>query len=250
MTDKNSNTTIDRRTVLRSASATGLALGGLGQTAAAQETSTGKSVQFTEVRLSHQLTLPDHQCHYPTMTVDEFSTTHLVDQRQSKLYLNEAQDRGIDVPNQDAVVASGEYSSLPTELGGTPQSTITTDLHGSYRVDSALAIKDGEYTQPEISLADRTGDLSIAAEGQDATVPIGAEQVLTLPDREVTVEVFEYVDEKPPERDDHRPAAPLRSYRDVQVTITPEIHARNHGELDVITVSTPSPVPHPPEPQN
>ena len=74
--------------------------------------------------------------------------------------------------------------------------------------------------------------------------------MLTLPDREVAVEVFEYVDEKPPERDDHGPAVPLRNYRDVQVTITPKIHARNHGESDVITVSTPSPVPHPPEPQN
>lgn len=70
-------------------------------------------------------------------------------------------------------------------------------LRGSYRVDSALAIKDGEYTQPEISVADRAGDLSIAAEGQDATVPIVAERVLTLPDRAVTVEVFEYADEKP-----------------------------------------------------
>lgn len=202
------------------------------------------------MRLSHQVTLPDDQYYYPTATVDEVSTSHLVDQSRSMLYLNEARDRGIDVPSQDAVVASDEYSSLPTVLGGSYQSMITTNLHGSYRVDSALSVKDGEYTQPEIAVAEEAGDLAIAVAGQDNTVPIGTEHVLTLPEREVTVEVFEHADEKPPERDDHRPAAPLRNYRDVQVTITPEIHARNHGELDVVTVNTPSPVPQPPEPQN
>lgn len=249
MTDNDSNSTVDRRIVLRTATA-GLALSGLGQTVVAQATPTGKSVQFSEVRLSHRLSLPDEpNVHYPSMSVDEFSTTHLVDPTRSKLYVNEDQDRGIGIANQDAVVASDGYSSMPTELGGSSQSAITTGLHKDYRASSALELKN-EYTQPQISVSERAGGLAVAAEGQDITVPSRGEQVLSLPEQEVTVEVFEYADEKPPERDDHRPAAPVRNYRDVQVTITPEVHARNHGELEVATVSTPAPVPQPPEPQN
>lgn len=249
MTEDNPETTIHRRDLLRSATAAGFTLGGLGQTAAAQETSTGASVQFAEVRLSHQLSLPDPpHGHYPTITVDEASTTHLVDRGRSKLYLNEARDRRIDILRHNAVVANGGYSSLPTELGGSPQSAITTGLHPSYRVDSSLIVE--EYTQPQISVTIEAEELSIAAEGHDTMVPIGAEQVLRLPEREVTVEVFEYADEEPPERDDNRPVAPLRDYRDVELTVKPEIHARNHGELTVATVNSPSAVPHPPEPQN
>jgi hypothetical protein len=248
MPSTESDTTIDRRDLLRSATAAGVALTGLGQTASAEVTPTGKSVAFSEVKLTHELSLPQETSyHYPNWTVDDFSHHHLVKRDQSKLYLSADRDLGIDIPNQKAVVASDDYSTLPADLGGSSPSAITTGLHESFRVASSLSVKDNGYTQPQISVA-RTGDsLSVAAEGRETTVPVGTKEILTLPEREITVEVFEYTDEEPPEREDHRRAAPSRNYLDKKLTITPEVHAVNHGELDTVKVNTQTNVPHPPK---
>lgn len=249
MSDKKSNLTVNRRKVLQSASAAGIALGGFNQTVSAQETPTGSSVTFTEVKLTHDVSVPDEpQYHYPSYTVDDFSRSHSVDPAQSNLYLNENRNRGVEIPAQKAVVASEGYSSAPAKLYGSSPSGITTSIHGSYRTDSAVLVKNNGYAQPEISVDVDNNELSISTEGKEITASPKTEQILKLPEREITVEAFEYADEEPPERDDHRPAAPLRNYHDVQLTVSPKIHARNHGKLDVVNLSSPSPVP--PRPQS
>jgi hypothetical protein len=200
------------------------------------------------VKLTHDVSVPDEpQYIYPDVTVDDFSNSHLVDSGQSKLYLNENRDRGIDIPALETVVASEGYFSPPATLYGSSPGGITTGLHESYRPKSALLVKNNEYTQPEITVRNDNG-LSVATEGQGITVPPNTEEILTLPDREITVEAYEYADEAPPERDDHRPAAPLRNYYDVQLTITPKVQVRNRGELDIVKVSSQSPIP--PRPQS
>lgn len=248
-----SDSTIDRRDVLRSATAAGVALTGMGQVASAKITTTptGKSVAFSEVKLTHQLSLPDEPSyHYPNWTVNDFSHRHFVERGQSTLFLNADRELGLDISNQDAVVASDGYSTLPADLGGESPSAITTGLHESSRVASSLSVKDNGYTQPEISVTSTGDSLSVAAEGRETTVPVGTEERLTLPEREITVEVFEHTDEEPPERDDHRNPAPVRNYLDTEVTVTPQVYAVNHGKLDTVMVNTPANVPHPPRSKN
>lgn len=246
MTENNNNSTVDRRSLLRSTSAVGLTLGGLSQTASAQESLTGKSVRFSELKLTYDVSLQEVEgLHYPTWTVDDTSQSHLVDHGQSKLYLNDNRNREIDIPNREAVVANEGYFSPPTKFGGSSPAMITTEIHSDFRAKSALSIKDNGYTHPEVSVRSNTGGLSIAAEKQEATVSEGREEALVLPDREITVEAFEFADEEPPQRTDNLRAAPLRNYRDVQVTVTPIVRVRNHGNIDISKVSSPSPVPNP-----
>lgn len=252
MREMQSKATVNRRTLLQSVSATGIGLAGMTQTASAdrttqentsiERTAIDKSVNFAEVRLTHEISLPkEPNCQYPTLTVNEFSTCHSVDRSQSTLYLNDTQDIGFNIPNHEMVIASDGYSSPAVNLGGSSPSAITTGLQGG-RVISALSIKNNGYRQPKISVDNNGKELSVAAERQETTVPDGKEKQLTLPDREVTVEVFEYTDEPPAVRDDHRPAAPPRNYYDKQLMVTPKVNVINHGNLDIVKVTASSPI--------
>lgn len=242
----NINSEVDRRTLLQSAPAAGLGLTGLSKVTSIDVEATGESVEFSDVRLVHDVSLPEEvKYEYPFMTITELSIYHLVDQAQSKLFLNQERDTGIEIPNQNAVVFGEGYSSLPVDIGGAPESAVATELRKG-RVTAGLSVKTNDYVKPQVSATNTPNGLSVVAEGQKVTVPDGAEEIIELTDREVVVTVSEYADEEPPERDDGRPVAPLRNYMDKRVTVTPKVHARNHGELDIIEVSSQSPIPHPP----
>lgn len=236
-----------RRTVLKSATATAsLAL--VGEVSA---TSSCGSVNFSEVGVEHDVSLPTTtQSNYPFFHIDEFGLNRFIDQNQSTLYVNQRYAQGeLDIlKGNQAVVASRGYAPLPTRLGGGSSSGVTTKRGENFRTLEALTVEDS-YDRPRFTVEEQDVGTVVAAEGERVNVQPGSEAEIVLDDREVTVEVFEITDKDAKEitvaggeewqKPWRKPQA--KRYWEETVTVTPKIHLRNYGELDVVGVESKAP---------
>jgi hypothetical protein len=235
---------VNRRSVLRSASAS-VGIAGGAQIVSGDTTARSGSTVFSEVMLIHDIDIPENfDYNFPYWTVNDFSKSHFVNYNNSTIYANRDGNIDMDMAEHMAVVSSDDYFAPPDTIGGRATSMIRTGLHQSYRVSSALSIKDDEYSRPEIPINIEDSHLRMEIQGENKKVPSGNQTKFSLSPRQVTVEVYEYLGDNTIEPETRRNIAPERNYKDISLTITPEVHVRNYGELDVANVRSTSPIPH------
>lgn len=244
MTEENPSK-FNRRTILKSAGA----VAGLGFTAPVEAERHGP-VQFSELRLVHDVSLPSNtELTYPFTHVDEFSHNRVVDEDRSAVYINEryAKEELELAKREESIVAGIGFAALPAAFGERDYRIPTTRLDEDYRANQEISVSD--YRQPGVSVSQEQGKLFIESEGTETTVNPGDEVRTVLPEQEVSVEAYKTVETDPDEitiaggeewqepwRKPNR-----REYETKTVTITPKIVARNLGELEVVGVRAKGP---------
>lgn len=245
--DNQKSASMKRRTVLKSATAAAsLAL--VGEVGA---TSSYGSVNFSEVGVEHDVSLPTTtRAKYPFFHIDEFGLNRFIDQDQSTLYINERYAQGeLEVlKGNRAVVAGRDYTPLPTQIGGGSSSGVTTKLGENFRTLEALTVEDS-YDRPRFTVEERDTGTVVATEGERVNVQPGSEDEIVLDDREVTLEVSEITDKDAEEmtvaggEEWQKPwrKTQAKRYWKETVTVTPKVRIRNYGELDVVGVESKAP---------
>ena len=244
MTKENSSK-FNRRTILKSAGT----VAGLGLTAPVSAEGHG-SVQFSELRLVHDVSLPENtELTYPFTHVDEFSHNRVVDEDKSALYINEryAKENLELAKREESVVAGIGFAALPATFSERDYKVPTTRLNDDYRVNQEIGVSG--YRQPGISVSQEKDELVIESAETKTTVNPGDEIQTALPQQEVSVKAYRTVEKDPDEitiaggEDWQEPwrKPKQREYETKTVTITPKVVARNLGELDVVAVRAKGP---------
>lgn len=243
MTEDHSST-FNRRTVLKSAPAVaGLGLSGK---VTAKEHGT---VQFSELRLIHDVSIPDDDLTYPFNHVDEFGHALAVDKEASTLYINEryAQEHLTRARESKSVVGGIEFAALPTAFGDRAYGTPVTNLIDDYRATQEISVSG--YRRPSISVSQKRDELVVETAGTRTTIRPGSESRTALANQEVSVDAYRAVEQDPDDitlmggEEHHHPSRvpKKREYETKTITITPKIAARNYGELDVVGIRATGP---------
>ncbi|WP_135824869.1 hypothetical protein [Halorussus ruber] len=152
------------------------------------------------------------------------------------------------VKNNDSAVANSGFSSLPAKHGQCQNSGLATKVLDDYRVTERLAIKEG-YNEPKIAITEQNGDITADISGKKASIRAGKEKKVTLSPQQVSVEAYKTVEKNPEdvtiaggeEWQEPWRKPKQREYKIKTVTVTPEVHIRNHGEVEVVGVSSKAP---------
>lgn len=249
MTEKNSPE-FDRRSVLKSASA----VAGLGLTGEVTAISSHGDVLFSELRLNHDVQLPETEEYYfPFFHVDEFGRTYVLDKDKSTLYVNERYSPGkLKTVKANSAIVGGElFSSLPIRRKQCQSSSLPTEINSDFRATKRLSFTDG-YREPQITVTENDETLFVEVDSKEISVGPRSQEEFALPDQEITVEAYKTIDKSAEEitiaggEEWQEPwrKPKQREYMTKTVTVTPKVQVRNHGSLDVVGVRSKAPQPH------
>ncbi|NEU56731.1 hypothetical protein [Halorussus sp. MSC15.2] len=246
MSEKNSQG-INRRSILKSASA----VAGLGVTGNVTAISSHGSTLFSELGIQHDVSLPTgEEYQYPFFHADEFGRTYFINDQQSKVFINETYSpKKVQAAKQNnAVVAGSRLVPLPTKRNPCQGETPITELREDYRPKEFLSVKEG-YREPQPTVAEQGQAVTIEVDSERTLVHPGDQEILTLPKQEVRIEVYKTVEKNPGEititggeewQESWRKPK-QREYTTKTVSITPKVHVRNHGQLEVVGVKSKAP---------
>lgn len=234
---RNESESVSRRTVLQTAGA--LSIGATALARDAEAKPTGDTVAFGEVALSYDLSLPDDGATYPTVENDDMKA-HRVVTAENRLELFEpfATQARAACSNHANVVSFDGYEPLPAAKSKVVTDTIpTATVSSDLRTTELVSLADS-VTLPTLKVSAQTDTLRLRGDAS-ADIAVGDEQVVTLPERTLTVEGFETLEADkaaygpdgefiPKEK-----RAPETTTVETQVTAVPTIEIRNYGELEV-----------------